>query len=78
MSWGLGLVVQFVLCLRCRESFNSVKTWIEQIRNIRGDDAYIIVVGNKLENNRERETTIGEAQKLADELEVDFIEVSSK
>ena len=32
-----------------KQSFENVKSWVEQVHNIRGDDVQIIIVGNKID-----------------------------
>ncbi|CAI2379486.1 unnamed protein product [Moneuplotes crassus] len=61
-----------------KASFENVKTWVEDARNIRGDDVSIIVVGNKIDLADQREVYTEEGSKLALELGVEFIEVSAK
>ncbi|CAI2380629.1 unnamed protein product [Moneuplotes crassus] len=61
-----------------KASFEHVRTWVEDARNIRGDDVSIIVVGNKIDLADQREIYTEEGTKLASELGVEFIEVSAK
>ena len=61
-----------------RQSFESVKVWIEQARQIRGDDLSIFLVGNKIDLADKRQVGTEEGQSLANELGVHFTESSAK
>ena len=61
-----------------KQSFENVKSWIEQARNIRGDDVQIIIVGNKIDLAEKRQVGTEEGQALADELNTMFTETSAK
>ena len=45
-----------VVCydITSKQSFESVTTWIEQARTIRGEDLIIFLVGNKIDDAEKR------------------------
>ena len=51
---------------------------MDDARNIRGSKVTIMVVGNKIDLPDQREVSTEEGQKLASELDVEFIETSAK
>ena len=53
-------------------------SWIEQARNIRGEDVTIIIVGNKIDLAEKRQVGTEEGQALADKLNTMFTETSAK
>ena len=69
-----------VVCydITSRQSFESVKSWVEQARQIRGDAVTLIIVGNKLDLAEKRQVATEDGQALADELSTLFIETSAK
>ena len=61
-----------------RTSFENVQSWIDQARQIRGDDLKLFLVGNKIDDAEKRQVSTDEGQAKADELGVNFIETSAK
>ena len=61
-----------------KQSFENVASWIEQARNIRGEDVTIIIVGNKIDLAEKRQVGTEEGQALADKLKTMFTETSAK
>lgn len=61
-----------------RASFDNVQSWIDQARQIRGEDLQIFLVGNKIDDAEARQVSTEEGQAKADELGVQFIETSAK
>ena len=61
-----------------KQSFENVPGWIEQARQIRGEDLIIFLVGNKIDDAEKRQVTTDEGQSKAEELKVHFIETSAK
>ena len=55
-----------------------MKSWIEQARQIRGEDISIIIVGNKIDLAEKRQVATEDGQALADELGLTFTETSAK
>jgi Ras-related protein Rab-6A len=69
-----------VVCydITSKQSFDSVNHWIEEARQIRGDDLLIFLVANKLDLAEERQVMTEDGQAKAAELKVGFIETSAK
>eukprot|EP00826_Nyctotherus_ovalis_P011144 TRINITY_DN12909_c0_g3_i4.p1 TRINITY_DN12909_c0_g3~~TRINITY_DN12909_c0_g3_i4.p1 ORF type:complete len:139 (+),score=34.75 TRINITY_DN12909_c0_g3_i4:245-661(+) len=61
-----------------RTSFESVRQWVKDVRNLRGDEVKIMLVGNKTDLEDRRAVGMGEGKSLANELGLGFIETSSK
>nr|GMC59595.1 ras-related protein RABH1e [Ipomoea batatas] len=61
-----------------RESFLNTSKWIEQVRNERGSDVIIVLVGNKIDLVDKRQVSIEEGDAKAREFGVMFIETSAK
>ncbi|PJF18811.1 Small GTP-binding protein domain [Paramicrosporidium saccamoebae] len=61
-----------------RTSFEAVSRWIDDVRNERGDDVIIVIVGNKTDLSDKRQVSTEEAEKKAKDLGCIFIETSAK
>ncbi|KAG0169178.1 Ras- protein Rab6 [Apophysomyces sp. BC1015] len=61
-----------------RNSFLSTTKWIDDVRAERGNEAIVVLVGNKTDLNEKREVTMEEGEKKSKELQVMFIETSAK
>ena len=61
-----------------KKSFENVQGWIEQARQIRGDDLIVFLVGNKIDDAEKRQVATEEGSTKAEELKVHFIETSAK
>ncbi len=69
-----------VVCydITSRQSFESIKSWVEQARQIRGDKVTMIIVGNKIDLAEKRQVSTEDGQALANELGTMFTETSAK
>jgi Ras-related protein Rab-6A len=65
-----------VFDLSSRRSFESVRRWFELFKDNRASNSISVVVGNKLD--LPREVTEEEGLKLAQELAMEYFEVSAK
>ncbi|BAM82032.1 small GTP-binding protein of Rab family, Rab6 [Cyanidioschyzon merolae strain 10D] len=61
-----------------RRSFLNTAKWIEEVRNERGNEVIIVLVGNKSDQNDKRQVSVEEGEAKAKELDVLFIETSAK
>lgn len=61
-----------------RQSFTNTIRWIEEVRNERGSDVIIVLVGNKTDLVEKRQVSIEEGDAKSRELSVIFIETSAK
>lgn len=59
-------------------SFLSVKKWIDDVRNERGTDVIIVLVGNRTEKTDRRQVSVEEGETQAKEHDIMFIETSAK
>ena len=60
-----------------KTSFKSVQKWIDDVKNQRGENVIIAVLGNKIDVD-DREVSTTEGQTLAEDNQVMFKEVSAK
>lgn len=61
-----------------RPSFLSVNKWIDDVRNERGTDVIIVLVGNKTDKSEARQVSTEEGEAKAKEHDIMFIETSAK
>ena len=61
-----------------KETFNAIPKWIESVREHKGNDYPITLIGNKLDLKEEREVEAVEGKKLAEKYGFSFFETSSK
>ena len=61
-----------------RQTFENVKTWVNQIREEAAPNVIIYIAGNKIDMEEERKVEKDEGEKLAEELEFPFVETSAK
>ncbi len=61
-----------------RASFLNTSKWIEDVRNERGNDVIIILVGNKTDLSEKRQVSVEEGEDKASKENIMFIESSAK
>ena len=61
-----------------KNSFNSVRQWIEDCQNYSNANIHIVLVGNKVDLTKGRKVDIEEGKELAEEFGMDFFETSAK
>ena len=61
-----------------RASFLNTTTWIEDVRNERGNDVIIVLVGNKTDMSERRQVSVEEGEDKANKEGIMFIESSAK
>ena len=61
-----------------KQSFENVPSWVEQARQIRGEQVTIIIVGNKIDLAEKRAVATEEGQAMANDLKTMFHETSAK
>jgi Ras-related protein Rab-6A len=61
-----------------RASFLNTSKWIEDVRNERGNDVIIILVGNKTDLSDKRQVSVEEGEDKANKEGIMFIESSAK
>ncbi|XP_077400403.1 EF-hand calcium-binding domain-containing protein 4B isoform X2 [Vanacampus margaritifer] len=70
-----GVVVMYDVTLE--ESFKAVRPWLANVKNAAGESVQILVLGNKMDMDGDREVSFKEAEQLAQESKVMFYEVSA-
>lgn len=61
-----------------RASFLNTSKWIEDVRNERGNDVIIVIVGNKTDLSDRRQVSVEEGEDKAVKESIMFIESSAK
>lgn len=61
-----------------RTSFLSTSKWIDDVRNERGNDVILVLVGNKTDQSEKRQVSIEEGEAKAKEHGILFIETSAR
>lgn len=61
-----------------QQSFNNVEMWIEQVRNLRGDETMIALVGNKSDQEDKRVVSGDDGVKKAKAEGILYMETSAK
>mmetsp|Transcript_8114 Transcript_8114/g.14451 ORF Transcript_8114/g.14451 Transcript_8114/m.14451 type:complete len:218 (+) Transcript_8114:283-936(+) len=61
-----------------RQSFLNTSKWIEEVRNERGNDVILVLVGNKTDQVDKRQVSVEEGEAKAKEHDIMFIETSAK
>ncbi len=59
------------------KTFDALTRWLEDIREFGPEDINIIIVGNKLDLNYQREVSYQDASMLAEKFNIIYIEVSA-
>jgi len=61
-----------------KDTFNSLQSWISDVKTQREDDVLLAIAGCKSDLEAKREVTLQEAQKFAEDNKALFTEVSAK
>ena len=61
-----------------RKTFESISHWINCIKEYADDDVDVILVGNKIDREEQRQVSRDEGASLARSLNIPFLEVSAK
>ena len=61
-----------------QDSFEAISGWIKSIRESKGGNIPIVLLGNKCDLENNREITKEEGKKLANEYNIGFFEISNK
>ncbi|XP_061662818.1 EF-hand calcium-binding domain-containing protein 4B isoform X2 [Syngnathoides biaculeatus] len=70
-----GVVVMYDVTLE--ESFKAVRPWLANVKDAAGEGVQILVLGNKMDMDADREVSFKAAEQLAKENKVMFYEVSA-
>ena len=60
------------------KTFQNIKKWINEIKEEISDTITIVLIGNKIDNEKERKISEEQGQKLANDYNVTFFEASAK
>ena len=64
--------------ITCRDSFNSIKNWIEEVNENCSKNVYMVLVGNKSDLEERRDIKKEEGEELAQNIGIKFYETSAK
>mmetsp|Transcript_23496 Transcript_23496/g.61801 ORF Transcript_23496/g.61801 Transcript_23496/m.61801 type:complete len:203 (-) Transcript_23496:130-738(-) len=76
MRGASGVLIAFDITRR--KTFASISKWIQEVREVRGEDPVILILGNKADMEDDREITSEEAKRMAEEAQCRYMEVSAK
>ena len=71
-----GIIIMYDIT--SKQSFNSVYDWIQNVKNVKGENFPMILVGNKKDKEEERLIAKEEGENIAKEYKIDFFEISNK
>jgi len=72
----LGIII--VYDISNRVTFNNVQSWLDSVDRYALQNVSIILVGNKIDRDSERQVPHAEGKEFADKLKIPFIETSAK
>ena len=61
-----------------KKSFDNITSWIEECKSQTSKKIFLVLVGNKIDLEEQREVTTEEGQELAEKLGIKFYEASAK
>ena len=61
-----------------RKTYENIKNWVSQIKEEVSEKVTIILVGNKIDDEKNRKVTTEEGENMAKECRLDFFETSAK
>jgi Ras-related protein Rab-6A len=70
--------ILFISPVLDRASFLNTSKWIEDVRNERGNDVIIVLVGNKTDLSEKRQVSVEEGEDKSTKEGIMFIESSAK
>ena len=76
LKYSDGIVLMYDITNK--KSFDSISGWMESIKESKGDNFPVVLVGNKSDLNEKREVTKEEGKKLANNYKIYFFETSNK
>jgi small GTP-binding protein len=78
-SYYRGVAVAFVVYdTTCRRSFENLPRWIEELKNVNGNNTFIVIIGNKNDMVRHREVSRLDGESFAISFNYLFYECSAK
>ena len=69
--------VAFIYDITNKESFNNIKNWIQDLQNV-GNDIKGVILGNKIDLEKDRNVKKEEIEELSKKYEMPFLEASAK
>ena len=71
-------IILLVYDISCKDSFIHISDWLQALDNVNKDEVIFALVGNKSDLNENRQVTIEEGQKFAEDNNFIFQEISAK
>lgn len=73
---AMGIIIVYDVC--DQNSYDRVETWYKTVQQHAKEDAQVIIVGNKCDDEESRAISTQQGEQLAESLGVPFIEASAK
>eukprot|EP00828_Plagiopyla_frontata_P028917 TRINITY_DN3736_c0_g1_i1.p1 TRINITY_DN3736_c0_g1~~TRINITY_DN3736_c0_g1_i1.p1 ORF type:complete len:220 (-),score=41.33 TRINITY_DN3736_c0_g1_i1:142-801(-) len=71
-------VVLIVYDVLVRSSYENIEMWMKYVRETRGNDIIVLLIGNKIDDEKNRQVTIEEGNEKGLETSAPYFEVSAK
>jgi Ras-related protein Rab-6A len=71
-------IILLIYDITNKDSFDSIPNWMEEISEVKNNDIIYVLVGNKIDLEKQRAVSFEEGKKFADENKFLFQEVSAK
>ena len=71
-------IILFIYDVSDKESFDSIPRWIQDVLDVKNTDPVLVLIGNKIDLEKERKVTYEEGKRFAEQNNYIFQEVSAK
>ena len=71
-------IILLIYDITNKDSFDSIPNWMAEISDVKNNDIIYVLVGNKIDLEKQRAVSFEEGKKFADENKLLFQEVSAK
>ena len=71
-------IILFIYDVSDRESFDSIPKWIQDVLDVKNTEPVLVLIGNKIDLEKERKVTYEEGKRFAEQNNFIFQEVSAK
>ena len=71
-------IILFIYDVSDKESFDSIPRWIQDVLDVKNTDPVLVLIGNKIDLEKERKVTYEEGKRFAEQNNFIFQEVSAK
>ena len=71
-------IILFIYDVSDKESFDSIPRWIQDVLDVKNTEPVLVLIGNKIDLEKERKVTYEEGKRFAEQNNFIFQEVSAK